>query len=91
MISDDLERALIEEQIKLLDRTIEDISRERKKAQDKLWRLRNPPMPEPMIRLACRHLDPNEGVMTSGHVVGDGDVAALQRVLDYVAARLEEE
>jgi hypothetical protein len=39
-----------------------------------------------MVILAGRHLDPEEGVMRSGHLVTDEDESALRTVLRFVAA-----
>ena len=42
--------------------------------------------PSGVVLLACRHLDPEEGVMRSGHVVTGDDEAALRTVLRFVSA-----
>jgi hypothetical protein len=46
------------------------------------------PDPE-VVRLAARHLDPEKGVMRSGHVVNAADIAAVTRVLAVASAWLE--
>jgi len=46
--------------------------------------------PSAFVVLAARHLDPTEGVMQAGHVVTDSDVAAVHKVISYVAERNRE-
>jgi hypothetical protein len=41
-----------------------------------------------LIRMAGRHLDPEEGVMREGHIVDGTDLSALRKVLTVVAAHL---
>ncbi len=46
--------------------------------------------PSSMVVLAARHLDPEEGVMRTGHVVTDSDESAIRTVTGYVAERNRE-
>ncbi len=44
-----------------------------------------------MLLLAARHLDPEEGVMRSGHVVDSADIAALRKVLSVIATSIRDD
>ena len=73
-------------QIDLLNRTISDIMRERRKAEQRIQEIRFPPPTTQMLRLAGRHI--SDTVMYEGHSVTDSDIAALRKVIDYMAAHL---
>jgi hypothetical protein len=85
----DLEIEMLNEQVNLLNRTISDLMRQRNKATDRIFELRNPPPTNQMLRLAGRHI--SDLVMYEGHTVSDADIAALRKLIDYVSTTLGRE
>ena len=82
----DEEMRALNAQIDLLNRTISDIMRERRKAEQRIQEIRFPPPTTQMLRLAGRHI--SDVVMYQGHSVTESDIAALRKVIDYMAAHL---
>jgi hypothetical protein len=81
--------SMLNEKINMLNRSISDIMRERRRAEDRIFELRNPPPTNQMLRLAGRHI--SDMVMYEGHTVSTDDIHALRKVIDYLAAKLEAE
>jgi hypothetical protein len=89
LMTTDEEIAALNGQINLLNRTISDVMRERRKAEKKIFELRNPPPTNAMLRLAGRHV--TDAVMVTDHVIDEADIMALRKIIDALVTRLDKE
>jgi hypothetical protein len=64
-----------------INREIADLMNQRHKEEDRVRQLKSPPPGRVMLVTACKHLDPSEGPVISGHVVNVTDLSAIATVL----------
>lgn len=82
------EEAALQASISQVNGEIAVLMASRRDLERRVYNLRHKPS-RSMLRLAAKHLDPSEGVMREGRVVEYADVAAVRKLIDFVAAHIE--